>query len=300
MTRLNAFARNLVSHLTLGLFVLPTLSACGAAVAPEVLMTAREKVAKAEQGTPAQLAPVQLEEAKQALAEADKAFSDGEDDEVIADLAYIADRKAQIAESTAGYEGAKRFQEGADKQERDLQEELVESAEKKAQKTQAQLDEERRKAQQTQAELDKERSARLDAEKKLSSALKSLNEVAQVKEEQRGIVITLTGSVLFAAGKYKLLPIAKDRLDEVAKALIDQGFKAITVEGHTDSKGSASANLDLSQNRADEVRTYLVSKGIPPAKIKAVGRGEEKPVADNTSTDGQANNRRVEIVVEPE
>ncbi|HEV8245272.1 MAG TPA: OmpA family protein, partial [Polyangiaceae bacterium] len=138
-----------------------------------------------------------------------------------------------------------------------------------------------------------------EAEKKLGAAMASLTEIAKVKEESRGVVITLSGAVLFATGKHTLLPIARDKLDDVAKALLDQSFKQITVEGHTDSKGSASKNEALSQQRADSVREYLVSKGIPSDKIKAVGLGSSRPVAENDTADGRANNRRVEIVVQP-
>jgi outer membrane protein OmpA-like peptidoglycan-associated protein len=85
----------------------------------------------------------------------------------------------------------------------------------------------------------------------------------------------------------------------VAKALTDQGFKSIIVEGHTDSRGKASDNDTLSLKRADSVRTYLVSRGIPSDKITSQGLGSSRSVADNSTADGRANNRRVEIVVSP-
>ena len=112
-------------------------------------------------------------------------------------------------------------------------------------------------------------------------------------------LITLSGSVLFATGKYELLPIARQKLDEVAKALTDQGYKSMLVEGHTDSVGKASDNETLSLKRAESVRTYLVSRGIPSDKIRATGLGSSRSVSDNGTADGRANNRRVEIVVEP-
>jgi outer membrane protein OmpA-like peptidoglycan-associated protein len=127
----------------------------------------------------------------------------------------------------------------------------------------------------------------------------SLKEIGKVNEESRGMVITLSGSVLFATGKSDLLPIAKEKLNDVAKALKDQGFKEIIVEGHTDSRGSAQANQELSLKRAESVRTHLVGQGIPSDKIRATGLGSDRPVADNKSEEGRANNRRVEIVVTP-
>ncbi len=283
------------------------LMACGQAVAPKELLSARDAVAAAQGGPAQSLAPVQLEEAKQALAEADEAFSEGEDEQRIRDLAYIAERKAEIAESRGKRAELNKEREQSVKAGEKLEQTVLDSRKRALKKTKAQLDQEQREKEQalkekamTAAELEQERQARLAVEKKLSAALKSLDQIAQVKEEKRGVVITLSGSVLFATGKYTLLPIAKERLNEVAKAVKDQGFKSIVVEGHTDSRGSADANETLSLKRAEEVRAHLITQGIPADKIRAVGRGEEVPVADNSTPEGRANNRRVELIVTPE
>ncbi len=148
------------------------------------------------------------------------------------------------------------------------------------------------------AALESERDAREAAEERAREALESLEEIAKVKAELEETVITLSGSVVFEFGTAKLLPIAKTKLSEVAAALVAQGdTKRIVVEGHTDSKGSSSFNDRLSQNRADAVRSYLVSQGVDSNRIVAVGRGEAEPVASNTTPEGRANNRRVEIVL---
>ncbi|HEY3666670.1 MAG TPA: OmpA family protein, partial [Polyangiaceae bacterium] len=144
-----------------------------------------------------------------------------------------------------------------------------------------------------------EKAARVEAEKKAAAALASLTEIAKVKEESRGVVITLSGSVLFATAKSDLLAIAKDKLDQVVKALQDQGFKALVIQGYTDSRGNAAENDALSLRRAQSVRDYMVTRGIPSDKITAEGLGASKPVADNATADGRAENRRVEIVVTP-
>jgi outer membrane protein OmpA-like peptidoglycan-associated protein len=280
------------------------LAGCGASAAPKELLSARDAYAAADAGPAKTLAPVQLEEARQALAEADDAFSNGEGDQQVRDLSYIAQKKSQIAGAKGKREEAERERQSIEKERVVMQEDLLGVRSKALRKTQAQLDAEKaekeRIAKEGRQALASERKARLAAEKRLSAALKSLDEIAKVKEESRGVVITLSGSVLFATGKYTLLPIAKDRLNEVAKAVKDQGYKAIIVEGHTDSRGSASANQALSLNRAQEVRTHLVSQGIESSKITAVGKGEDVPIASNDSDDGRANNRRVEIVVTPE
>ena len=194
--------------------------------------------------------------------------------------------------------------EQADKDYRELTEKALAATREKLDSTLSTAERERQLAARDRAEaqrqLAEERKARLAAEKQLAAALASLQKIASVKEEKRGVVITLSGAVLFATGKYELLPIARTNLDQVAKAIGDQGYKKIIVEGHTDSRGSAQMNETLSLKRAESVRTYLVSRGIDSSKITAVGIGEVRPVAPNSTAEGRANNRRVELIVTPE
>jgi len=146
-------------------------------------------------------------------------------------------------------------------------------------------------------QLTAEQRARRDAERRASAAIASLEKIAAVKEEARGLVITLNGSVLFATGESTLLPIARDRLQEVARALNDKPSGAIVIEGHTDAVGSQSQNDELSRRRAESVRDYLVTQGVEPDRVRAVGLGSNRPIADNKTPEGRANNRRVEIVI---
>jgi outer membrane protein OmpA-like peptidoglycan-associated protein len=106
--------------------------------------------------------------------------------------------------------------------------------------------------------------------------------------------------VIFASGQAELLPSARNRLTEVASALSngDQDSK-IVVEGHTDSTGSEQTNKELSLERAEAVRDELVSNGVNADRISIQGFGESRPIADNSSQSGRANNRRVEIVIQP-
>lgn len=76
-------------------------------------------------------------------------------------------------------------------------------------------------------------------------------------------------------------------------------MKKIVVEGHTDSQGSDSSNQALSERRAQAVVSFLVSRGVSAEQIRAQGLGESRPIADNNSPEGRANNRRVEIVIQP-
>jgi len=150
-----------------------------------------------------------------------------------------------------------------------------------------------------------ERAARAGAEmqtaeanQRAKEAADALAKLAAVKAEDRGLVITLSGGVLFATNQSALLPTAQTKLNQVAEALMATKERSLLVEGHTDSQGSSAHNLALSQRRADSVRSYLISRGYPGARIQARGIGEERPVTENTSAEGRANNRRVEIVVE--
>jgi outer membrane protein OmpA-like peptidoglycan-associated protein len=149
-------------------------------------------------------------------------------------------------------------------------------------------------------QLQTERERREAADKRAAQAAADLAAFASVKQEPRGMVITLSGSVLFVTNHSDLLPSAQVKLNEVAGALTKQDAESkIVVEGHTDSQGEASYNQDLSQRRAQSVRDYLVSRGIAADRITAQGFGLTRPIADNASAEGRANNRRVEIVVLP-
>lgn len=145
-----------------------------------------------------------------------------------------------------------------------------------------------------------EQEARAAAEKRAADAQAALAKLAAVKEEPRGMVITLSGSVLFASNRAILLPAARSRLDRVAEVLLTTRERHITIEGHTDSRGSDSYNIGLSQRRADAVRNYLVQRDYEADLIHAHGLGEGRPIADNSNAEGRANNRRVEIIIERE
>jgi outer membrane protein OmpA-like peptidoglycan-associated protein len=95
-----------------------------------------------------------------------------------------------------------------------------------------------------------------------------------------------------------LLPGAETKLSQVVDALSTMEEHNLVVEGFTDSQGSDDYNLVLAQRRADTVRSYIVSRGYPSGRVRASGIGEGRPIADNTTAEGRANNRRVEIVIE--
>ena len=183
-------------------------------------------------------------------------------------------------------------------------------AEKRTAETQAELDKQaalrtaKDKAdadlQKQQAEIQKGQQELRDSEKRTADALAELASLATLKEEGRGLVLTLSGSILFRSAEATLLPQAQVKLDQVAKALLAIRARNITVEGYTDSRGSVAYNQGLSLRRADAVRDYLIQRDYPADHIHSLGLGKEKPIADNASAEGRANNRRVEIVIDRE
>lgn len=121
-------------------------------------------------------------------------------------------------------------------------------------------------------------------------------EYLELRETDRGVVVTL-GDVLFASGETTLEPEAEARLQDVVDLLASEPGKQIRIEGHTDSTGSASANMRISRQRAEAVRDALVDLGIEAERIQAVGMGEDFPIASNESADGRSQNRRVDVIL---
>jgi outer membrane protein OmpA-like peptidoglycan-associated protein len=101
--------------------------------------------------------------------------------------------------------------------------------------------------------------------------------------------------VSFDSGQATIKPELRQVLDSFAQGLTRQTNTMLRIVGHTDSSGSDRINDPLSLARADAVRSYLVDRGVSPARIETVGRGSREPVASNDSTQGRAQNRRVEM-----
>ncbi len=104
-------------------------------------------------------------------------------------------------------------------------------------------------------------------------------------------------NVFFATASDKLLKQSNKRLDDVVTILNENPSFKIQIDGHTDSQGKDDYNLDLSNRRAASVKAYLVSKGIAESRLNSTGYGETKPIADNKTAKGRAQNRRVEMVL---
>ena len=103
----------------------------------------------------------------------------------------------------------------------------------------------------------------------------------------------------FDTGKAVILPDSESILGEIVKMLQQNPDVKLSVEGHTDNVGAAAGNQALSAKRAQAVVAWLTAHGVAGSRLTAKGWGQTKPVADNTSEDGRAKNRRVELVKQP-
>jgi len=276
------------TKLTTSLGALSLLTAMGCAHnPPKELLDARAAYKQAASSVAQQETPAQLHTAENSLKLAEQTFNDEGDSDRTRDRAYVAMRKAQLAEV-----------QGRVSQN----EKRLEDLEKNMSQAQAaELAKLRGDYKTQQSQLATAEAARKEAERRAEQAAADLARIASVQQESRGMVITLSGEVLFTSGKSELLPAAQAKLTEVANALTQQNPDAtIVVEGHTDAQGSQTFNLDLSTRRAQAVRDYLASHGVAPDRIRAEGLGFSRPIADNKTAEGRANNRRVEIVVQPQ
>ncbi len=102
-------------------------------------------------------------------------------------------------------------------------------------------------------------------------------------------------NVFFATGSSKLLTKSFAPLNVVVKILNDNPSFNVNIDGHTDNVGKEDYNQGLSENRAASVKAYLVSKGISESRLTSTGYGLTRPVADNKTVKGRAQNRRVEM-----
>lgn len=132
---------------------------------------------------------------------------------------------------------------------------------------------------------------------KQAAEIKNTVPGATVVRQGEGILVKFDSGILFDVDQTGLKGAAKSNLDNLAASLAKNPQTNILIVGHTDDTGSDQHNLDLSIRRAEAVKAYITSGGVNASRLSTTGKGESEPIADNTTTDGRLQNRRVEIAI---
>lgn len=117
---------------------------------------------------------------------------------------------------------------------------------------------------------------------------------SEVRNELSGAKMTIQ----FESGSAPLAGDSKVTLDRTAELLKQYTDLSLAVHGYTDNAGASAANEKLSQRRADAVKDYLVDAGVDASRIASIGHGEADPVASNATSEGRAQNRRIEFHID--
>ena len=170
-----------------------------------------------------------------------------------------------------------------------------------AAKLQAEAEERAKLEEEAAAKAILEAEAQAKAEALLAEAEANAKAEAQIEpvvvsEEVKKVLDYALKGVQFELGSALLTTTSYSSLDEVATTLATNPELKISIEGHTDKVGNDAINLKLSEARANTCMTYLISKGISSERLKVVGYGSARPVADNDSEEGRSRNRRVEFI----
>jgi len=231
-------------------------------------------------------APTELDRARKLLVNAESSAKEkGANDKIAAHYAYLTTQMARIAEQRAQEQSAMaRIKAG----ETERQQILLSAREHEANQAVAQ-------AQAAQADAQQLRTQATQAQAEAQRLAAQLENV-QASQTSRGLVLTLD-DVLFDTGKAQLKPGAQRSIDQIAAFLNENPDRRVQVEGFTDSRGADDYNLELSQSRADAVAMAIIKRGIDAQRVRALGYGEQFPVASNTNDGSRQLNRRVEIIV---
>jgi outer membrane protein OmpA-like peptidoglycan-associated protein len=120
---------------------------------------------------------------------------------------------------------------------------------------------------------------------------------AEVIREGEGIIVKFDSGILFDFDSSNLKAAAKTNVQTLASSLNQYPGTDIKIIGHTDNKGAAAYNISLSERRAAAIKAYAVAQGVPASRLVTVGKGFNEPIADNSTEEGRAANRRVEIII---
>lgn len=226
-----------------------------------------------------------------------KAHDEAEERQQAMNAQQQAEQQTAAAQqqAAAAQEQQQRAQEAA-AQAQQQAEQAQEAARKARVEQQSALDQAAAAQQQAQQANQQSASANQQAEQLREKLRDQLNQVLQTQETARGLIVNMS-DVLFNLNSAQLKSDAQVKLAKVAGILDTYPNLQLQVEGYTDTTGSPGYNLKLSEKRATSVEAFLIKQGVQPGNIMAQGYGEADPVADNATSSGRAENRRVELVV---
>jgi outer membrane protein OmpA-like peptidoglycan-associated protein len=120
---------------------------------------------------------------------------------------------------------------------------------------------------------------------------------ATVQRAGEGIAVTFESGLLYDFNSAVVKPTAATNLTNLANSLKEYPNTDVVIVGHTDSVGTYDYNQQLSERRARAAADYLISRGVAASRIRASGLGETEPIASNSTEEGRAKNRRVEVAI---
>ncbi|WP_299987805.1 OmpA family protein [uncultured Pontibacter sp.] len=132
---------------------------------------------------------------------------------------------------------------------------------------------------------------------KQAEELEKSMENAKIERVGEAIRINFDSGILFAVNSAELSANAKKDIDGLVNTLQKYEGTNIIIEGHTDNTGSRELNQGLSERRAQAVANYARTRGVDASRMQAKGYAFDQPIADNTTAEGRAQNRRVEIII---
>jgi outer membrane protein OmpA-like peptidoglycan-associated protein len=211
------------------------------------------------------------------------------------DSRIITIRKKQEQDKEQALQAQTDAQQAAAAAQQAANQQALERAQADAQAAQAQARAAEAQSAQRQAEQSAQQATQ-QTEQMRERLKDQLNQVLATRETARGLIVNMS-DVLFDTGQYTLKPGAREKLAKVSGILLAYPALQLQVEGYTDNVGSEDFNQTLSEKRADAVRDYLTSQGVSMTNISAAGYGMNDPIADNSTSQGRAENRRVQLVV---
>ncbi|OIO00737.1 hypothetical protein COY52_07410 [Candidatus Desantisbacteria bacterium CG_4_10_14_0_8_um_filter_48_22] len=173
-----------------------------------------------------------------------------------------------------------------------------ESEKKKWEEDRQRLEDEKRR-------LEEEKRRLEEAQRNAMDELKKLRGITLKEDREKIIIVATETAIQFASGSPEIVKESYGTLEQIAKALGVYPNTVVRIDGHTDNvpissrlKSKYKNNLELSQARAESVAEYFVKLGIPGERLVRKGYGDKNPAAPNTTEEGRAKNRRVEITIQ--